>query len=549
LLAAMSCYCLNDWQASRDTIKIHTYPAPAAPCGTQSPRSVTIYFVTSYSRSKMSERPAFIEKHGLWNDEQRHHVVEIKRRIEAHKLRYVRLAWADTHGYSRAKTVTIPTFLSALTSGYNIGVATTTLDSAGARTFASFTRGGGMGLDEMTGSPNLTIVPDPATFRTLPWAEGVGWILCDEYFNNGKPFYFAPRQLLQKAIRRLKEKGYDCLIGTEVEWYLLRVAQDHLTEENIGAPGIRGRPIKTWPVEPGYHYHSESNMDLMQPVLDALGKAFETLDLDLRSIENEWGPGQVECTFAPRKALDAADNVILFRTATRQICRRLGYFATFMCRPALKGYYSSGWHLHQSLIDARSGANLFTPEHDGEILTPLGRSYLAGLLHYAVPATAFAAPTVNGYCRFRPNSLAPDRAGWGYDHRGAMIRVLGGPGDPATRLENRLGEPAANPYLYILSQIVSGLTGIEKKLALQPPDDEPYAADRPMLPKSLTDALDALEKQPLFRNELGDTFVDYFLKLKRTEASRYLRFLQQSSSTPPSDEPSEWEQNEYFDFF
>ena len=146
-----------------------------------------------------------------------------------------------------------------------------------------------------------------------------------------------------------------------------------MSEDNIGAPGTRGRPIKTWPAEPGYHYHSESNMDLMQPVFDALGDAFETLGLGLRSIENEWGPGQVECTFAPRTALEAADNVLLFRTATRQVCRRLGYFATFMARPAFKGYYASGWHLHQSLVDASSGANLFMPEKPGELLSPLGR--------------------------------------------------------------------------------------------------------------------------------------------------------------------------------
>ncbi len=94
-----------------------------------------------------------------------------------------------------------------LTAGYNIGVATTTLDSAGARVFASFTRGGGMGLDEMTGSPNLTVVADPKTFRTLPWAPGVGWILCDEYFNDGTPFHFAPRQLLRKALHKLAERG------------------------------------------------------------------------------------------------------------------------------------------------------------------------------------------------------------------------------------------------------------------------------------------------------------------------------------------------------
>src|SRR3984957_474151 len=383
----------------------------------------------------MSEQSTFIEKHGLWSDDQRRQAGEIKRRLEVEKFRYVRLAWGDTHGYSRAKTLTVPAFVSALDSGYNIGVATTTLDSAGARVFASFTPGGGMGLEEMTGSPNLTVVADPSTFRTLPWAPGVAWILCDEYFKDGRPFHFALRQLLRKALQKLADRGCASIIGAEIEWYLLRVADEHLSEDNIGAPGTRGRPIQTWPAEPGYHYHSESNMDLMQPVFDALGDAFETLGLGLRSIENEWGPGQVECTFSPRAAMEAADNVLLFRTATRQICRRLGYFATFMARPALKGYYASGWHLHQSLIDASTGVNAFVPQEPGEVLSPLGQSYLAGLLQYAVPGTVFSTPTVNGYRRFKPNSLAPDRSAWAYDNRGAMLRVLGGMGDPATRFE------------------------------------------------------------------------------------------------------------------
>ena len=157
--------------------------------------------------------------------------------------------------------------------------------------------------------------------------------------------------------------GY--VVGLEVEWYLLRVAEDRLTDEHIGAPGMRGRPIGPAPPEPGYSYHSESNMDLMQPVLSALAEAFQKIDLPLRSVENEWGPGQVECTFAAGDALTAADNLLLFRTATRQICRRMGHFATFMCRPGLQGYYSSGWHLHQSLVDAKSGRNLFMPEARG----------------------------------------------------------------------------------------------------------------------------------------------------------------------------------------
>ena len=493
-------------------------------------------------------RPGFIEKHGLWTEDQRRQAEALKQRLQKEDLRLIRLAWADPHGWSRAKALTVPAFLEALDNGYNINVATTTLDAAGARTFSSFTRGGGMGLDEMTGSPNITLVPDPATFRVLPWA-GVGWMLGDEYFDSGKPFHFSTRHLLRKQAQRLQDRGMGYVVGLEVEWYLLRVAEEHLTEEHVGAPGIRGRPIRTYPAEPGYAYHSESNLDLMQPVLAALVDAFQKLALPLRSIENEWGPGQVECTFSAQAAMDAADALVLFRTATKQICRRMGHFATFMSRPALKGYYSSGWHLHQSIVDAGKGDNLFAPKREGERLSPLGRAFLGGLLKHAAPATVFATPTVNGYRRFKPNSLAPDRAGWGYDHRGAMIRVLGGVGDPGTRMENRVGEPAANPYLYMLSQIVSGLDGVDNALDPGPEDDAPYQADRALLPKSLVEALDELDRSALFRREVGDVFVEYFLKLKRNEAGRFLRHLEERGMKLAPEDPTDWEQNEYFDFF
>src|SRR3977135_2450328 len=169
----------------------------------------------------MSKPPGFIDKHGLWTDEQRSRAEEIGRRLATGEVKSIRLAWSDTHGYSRAKTLTVPAFLSALTAGHNIGVATTTLDSAGATVFASLPPGGGRRLDEMTGSPNLAVVPDPATFRTLPWAPGVGWILCDEYFNDGRPFPFATRPLLRKALRRLGAHGYGCRLGAEAEGDLL----------------------------------------------------------------------------------------------------------------------------------------------------------------------------------------------------------------------------------------------------------------------------------------------------------------------------------------
>ena len=136
---------------------------------------------------QMSKKSSgFIETHGLWSRAQSEQAIELRRRLEREPLQFVRMAWADPHGASRAKAVALPAFLGALSEGYNINVATTTLDFANARTFSSFTRGGGMGLEEMTGSPNLVIVPDPSTFRILPWASGIGWVLCDEYFKSGR---------------------------------------------------------------------------------------------------------------------------------------------------------------------------------------------------------------------------------------------------------------------------------------------------------------------------------------------------------------------------
>ena len=184
--------------------------------------------------------------------------------------------------------------------------------------------------------------------------------------------------------------------------------------------------------------------------------------------------------------LDAADAMILFRSAVKQIARRNGYLASFMCRPALPNVMSSGWHLHQSLIDRKTKRNAFAHK-DG--LSPLGMHYLAGLLAHAQGAAAFTTPTVNGYKRYRAYSLAPDRASWARDNRGVMMRVLGQPGDAATHLENRVGEPAANPYLYMASQIYAGLDGIAYESDPGPSADTPYEAEAPSLPKDLAKRL------------------------------------------------------------
>jgi glutamine synthetase len=219
----------------------------------------------------------------------------------------------------------------------------------------------------------------------------------------------------------------------------------------------------------------------------------------------------------------------------KQIARRHGYHATFMCRPKLPNVMSSGWHLHQSL--SRDGRNAFIPDTSDELLSAAGQQWLAGLLAHAPGATALSTPTINGYKRYRPYSLAPDRIVWGKENRGALIRAIGGHGDPGTRIENRAGEPAANPYLYFASQIHSGLDGVARGLALPPSADTPYEARAELLPRTLGEALAHLRADAALNEGLGRGFVDYYCRIKEAELARF------------NLEVSDWEQREYFDLF
>jgi glutamine synthetase len=318
-----------------------------------------------------------------------------------------------------------------------------------------------------------------------------------------------------------------------VEFHIFKLDNPRLTPADATWPG---EAPEVSLISQGYQYLTETRLDQIEPILETVRRDVMALSLPLRSVEVELGPSQCEFTFQPQAGLTAADTMILFRSAVKQICRRQGYHASFMARPKLANLASSGWHLHQSLRDRRSNINAFT-SHDKEPVSRLGRNFLAGLLSHARAAAAFTTPTINGYKRYRSHSLAPDRAVWGRDNRGVMIRVLGGTGDPAARLENRVGEPAANPYLYMASQIVTGLDGMERMLDPGPSADTPYEAPALHLPKSLDEALRALRNDACLADGFGRPFIDYYVRIKEAEIARYQA------------EITDWEQREYFDLF
>jgi glutamine synthetase len=477
---------------------------------------------------------SFVERHGLWSSEQKEAASRLRKIVEDEKLEVIRFSFPDQHGILRGKTLVASEALASLESGCTITTTMLAKDTSHRTVFPVFTAGGGFGMREMEGAADVLMVADPLSFRVLPWASATGWLLCDLHFADGRPVPFATRHLYREVLAKLNQRGYDFVAGLEVECHIFKLEDARMSPEDAGQPG---QPPSVSLLSHGYQYLTEQRYDQMEPVLEIIRRDIIALGLPLRSIEVEFGPSQCEFTFQPTVGLVPADNMVLFRSAVKQICHRHGYHATFMCRPKLPNVVASGWHLHQSIVSRANGENAFMARDSAEVLSAFGRFYLGGLLQHARASTVFTTPTINGYKRYRSYSLAPDRAIWGRDNRGVMIRVLGGADNPATRLENRIGEPAANPYLYLASQILSGLDGVDRALDPGPSADTPYETKAALLPKSLQEAVLALKDDAFFREALGAEFVDYYVHIKNAEIERFQA------------EVSDWEQREYFEMF
>jgi glutamine synthetase len=467
-------------------------------------------------------RNGFVATHRLHTPEQSAAAVEVAARIRELGLRTVRTVIVDQHGVPRSKFLSADAAISALANGLDFSGAIFSLDTANSVFPPAFADGGGFGIPELTGFPDIVIVPDPTTFKVLPWADRTGWIICDAYFSSGRPVPLDSRAQLRTQLARLDAAGYRYLVGLEVEFYITR-------RTDGGRIGLTdtGQPGATPVVEPlahGYQYLSEARLDGVNDILTRLRDGLYELGLCPRSMEDEWGPGQMEFTFSPAEGLVAADDMILFRTAVKAICARHGLLASFMCWPGLPNFFPSGWHLHQSLLEGATGRNAFAA--DDQVPSATAGQFAAGLLRSARAMTLLCTPTLNGIRRFRPYSFAPDRVAWGIENRGALVRVQGAAGDPSTHLENRLGEPAANPYLYLAANLAAGRAGIE-------------------LPATMGEAIDAFGADPLLRRELGDGFVDYLVMMKRFELAR----AEEASVAMEGQVVSEWEMREYFEFF
>ena len=499
----------------------------------------------------------FAQRCGIQDPAREAQVRQLVQQITSSGVEQIRFAWCDQHGILRGKTLMPGAAASAINEG--VGMVGTLLlkDSSDHAAYKVFEPGG---LDDLPGfacASNLMLLPDPLSYKHLPWAEKTGWLQCQPWFQDGTPVEIDTRRVLQSALARLADAGFGMCCGLEVEFHIYKIesARDQgiaaqFDPEQAAWPGL---PPVVSMVHPGYNLLNEAWADMAEEPLRIVRQTALGLGLPLLSLEIELGPSQVEAVFGVTDALSAADNMVLFRNGIRQALRRAGYHATFMCRPPFPNIMSSGWHLHQSLVRLDGGRNAFmrdapasglSPADAQQVLSETGENYLAGLLAHAAGTAVFCAPTVNAYGRFRPNALAPQAVVWGRDNRGAMLRVIGSPGheatgfiaDPATRIENRIGEPSANPYLYMASQIHAGLDGIQRQLKAPRATDRPYDAGHTMLPTSLGDALQALRANEVLVRAFGQSFVDYLCTIKQSELSRHAQ----------AQDPHDWERREYF---
>ncbi|WP_374537143.1 type III glutamate--ammonia ligase [Chitinimonas taiwanensis] len=375
---------------------------------------------------------------------------------------------------------------------------------------------------------------DMSTLAPVPWLPGYARVVGDGHVH-GQPHPLCPRVLLKTQLARLAERGWTLNTGVEPEFILLK---------RDGAGDYQPADALDVLDKASYDYKGLSR-PANRVFLEQVTEAMAAVGADVYQIDHEDAPGQYEINYVYSDALTSADRYIWFKMAASHAAEQLGMLCSFMPKP-FADRAGSGLHFHVSIADAK-GRNLFEDKADpnGYALSQLGYHFLAGLLHHAPALTAICAPTVNSYKRLVVgNSLsgatwAPAYIAYG-DNRTVLGRCPGG------RIEWRLADAGANPYLVTAAMIAAGLDGIERQL--QPGkkvDDDLYEYDEKQLkragikavPQNLGEAVTALEANSVLRQALGADFVAEFVRLKRMEWIEYSRHV------------SDWERQRYADFF
>jgi glutamine synthetase len=363
---------------------------------------------------------------------------------------------------------------------------------------------------------DMLLRPDPDTVRLVPWAtDPTAQIIHDCYTKAGALHELAPRNVLRRVLDAYAEAGLRPVVAPEVEFFLVQKNTD--PDFPLQPPaGRSGRP------ETARQSYSIDAVNEFDPILDLMYDYCGAMGLDVDTLIHESGAAQLEVNFVHADAMSRADQVFLFKRTMREAALRHGIYATFLAKP-MENEPGSAMHIHQSLVDARTGRNVFAGKQVGE-LSPVFAHYLGGLQKYAPAAMAFFGPNVNSYRRLAFGEVSPKNVQWGYDNRTCGLRV---PLDTVenTRVESRFAGSDANPYLAMAGTLACGLLGIREKLAPSAPLATSAQDLGFELPRSLGQALDQLEACSELQTLLGARFVRAYISVKRKEYETFFRVI------------------------
>jgi len=345
--------------------------------------------------------------------------------------------------------------------------------------------------------PDIHLRPDPSTVRIVPWAnDPTAQVIHDCYDAAGRLVPFAPRSVLRRVCRLYEEAGWLPVVAPELEFYL--VARNDDPDMPLRAPiGRSGRP------ETSRQSYSIDAVNEFDPLFEDVYAYCKAMELNVDTLIHETGAGQMEINFFHAHPLALADEVFFFKRTLREAALRHGMHATFMAKP-IAGELGSAMHIHQSITDKASGRNLFS-NADG---TPSREFawYIGGLQRYVPAATALFAPYVNSYRRLTRFTPAPINIQWGSDNRTVGIRSPVASA-AARRVENRVGGADANPYVAMAATLACGWLGLRQRIEPGPECTGNAYLDDYALPRSLSEALQALRDDTDLREILGLEFV------------------------------------------
>jgi len=410
-------------------------------------------------------------------------------------VKFIRLWFTDILGFLKSFAITVEELEGALIEGMGF-------DGSSIEGFAR--------IDES----DMIALPDPDTFRVLPWRpreqQAVARMYCDILMPGGEPFEGDPRYVLKRNLKRAADKGYTFYVGPELEYFYFRDSQGTEFLDQGGYFDMTARDAAT---------------DLRRETVLTL----EEMGIGVEYSHHEVAPSQHEIDVRYTDALTMADNVMTYRLVVKEVALKYGVYATFMPKPVF-GINGNGMHVHQSLF--AGDKNAFFDKDDEYHLSKLGKCYIAGLLKHAPEMTAVTNQWINSYKRLVPGYEAPVYLSWARRNRSDLIRVPEyRPGrEKATRIEFRCPDPACNPYLAFSVMLAAGLEGMEKGYEVPDPieenvyemsEKERQARGIGTLPASLLEAILLTEKSELVRRALGDHVFSAFIENKKIEWDQY----------------------------